>query len=381
MELPKSEIVESGYLNSMFQKRSSSYKFFWLKGIITEVLEGNREITYKRLVARMMAAAWYPVIYYKLSLGHSDKLAEAIAYVHQHLGIKRDEKQDVIVSVICESHDKTLLKWIGHFTNLVPFRLISLFYQREIEYERKHDPSFYDGKINNIIEKYNRNDQNHALYIMDRANGRLHVSADWAQYLKLNAPVVEGWLNYKLVEYIQLRNRNVPSIPFKIFPPEKRNLSQASRYWKLVDQKIHLPELYTGLRFTEENKKKHGIMSIDHFIPWSFVLHDELWNLCPMFKNINSKKGNKLADERRYLAGFCEYQYQAFQVARDIKGIGKNALDQYLNVNKDVHRLGKDDRGHETFVASMRQTIEPLYQIANHQGYGIWWYDPVDRLR
>lgn len=84
---------------------------------------------------------------------------------------------------------------------------------------------------------------------------------------------------------------------------------------------------------------------------------------------------------RGYPADFCEYQYQAFQAAGEIKGIGKTVLDQYLNVNKDIYQLGKDDRGHETFVSSMWQTIEPLYQIANHQGYGIWWYDPVVALR
>ena len=28
-----------------------------------------------------------------------------------------------------------------------------------------------------------------------------------------------------------------------------------------------------------------GPLSIDHFIPWGFVLHDEAWNLVPMFRN------------------------------------------------------------------------------------------------
>ncbi|MDU1032741.1 HNH endonuclease domain-containing protein [Clostridium sp.] len=27
---------------------------------------------------------------------------------------------------------------------------------------------------------------------------------------------------------------------------------------------------------------------MDHFIPWSFAFHDQMWNLVPTFNNINS---------------------------------------------------------------------------------------------
>lgn len=36
--------------------------------------------------------------------------------------------------------------------------------------------------------------------------------------------------------------------------------------------------------------------------------------------------------------------------------------------------IKESDRGHDAFVMAMKHTIEPLYQIANNQGYGIWWY-------
>ena len=38
--------------------------------------------------------------------------------------------------------------------------------------------------------------------------------------------------------------------------------------------------------FTDQNISKYGGMSLDHFIPWSFVLHNEIWNLYPMYKNL-----------------------------------------------------------------------------------------------
>lgn len=311
IKLPKSDIVEAGYLESMLNKNSSSYKFFWLKGIFEEVMRGNTTISYKRVVARMIAAAWYPVMYYKLSLGVSDKLAEAILYLQEEMHIPQDEKVEKIIEFICDSEDKQILKFVKHFTQLVPYRLIRPFYQREIEYVKKTDLSYYDGKANSIIEQYNRKDYEHAFYRMDSENGILIVSPSWVHYLRVNASVVEGWMNYKLVAYLQKQNPNVPAIPFKVFPPTEgdRNLTKETKYWKQIQERMLLRDIYTGLELNEVNAKEYGKMSIDHFIPWRFVMHNEIWNLYPTFKNVNSEKNNRLPDKDRYLQQFCENQY------------------------------------------------------------------------
>lgn len=70
-------------------------------------------------------------------------------------------------------------------------------------------------------------------------------------------------------------------------------------------------DIYTGKDFTKENYEIYGGLSIDHFIPWSFVLHDEMWNLVPTFKNINSSKSDKLLNYNRYIDDFCDMQYMA----------------------------------------------------------------------
>lgn len=376
--LPQSEIVEAGYLEAMLQHFAASYKLFWLKGIYTEIMKGNRQLEYKRVVARMIAAAWYPVVYFNLNLGHADLLADTIYYVHNVLGVKREEQEETIVSFICESKDRELLKQIKNFTSMVPFRLIRPFYQRELEYEKKVDHTFNDGKVNFLIEKYNKQDHNNALYSMNREEQVLTISPKWAEYIIQNATIIEGWMNYKLIEYIQQRNPNVPAIPFKIFPPVQRNLSDATKYWEVVQRQLHLPDIFTGEAFTSENIQKNGTISIDHFIPWSFVLHDELWNLYPMFKNVNSSKGNKLPDLNRYLESFCENQYKAFVAAKSMdapKQIKQKWLEQYLTVSKEIFKIDESDKSREFFVASMRQTIEPLYQIASNQGYGVWWWE------
>lgn len=371
--IPNSDIVEAGYLESMLDNFSSSYKLFWFKGILKEMLNNNRQLEYKRVVARMIAAAWYPVVFYNLSLGISDKLADAIWYIHNELGISREEQEDKIVSFVYESIDTKLLKMIQNLTNMVPYRLIRPFYQPEIDQVKKTDCSFTDHKVNGLIEMFNRRDGEDAFYKLDSKNKVLTISEKWFIYIKLNVSVIEGWLNFKLIEYIQQRNPCVPAIPFKIFPPVQRNLSEATKYWCIVQEKLNLPDLYTEQDFSDKNFEKYGPISIDHFVPWSFVLHDEIWNLIPVFKNINSMKGNKLPDKGRYLDAFCESQYQAFIATKSMVKL-KKTTEQYLTVSKDIYSVTDSDRGHDHFIQSMRHTIEPLYQIANNQGYGIWWY-------
>lgn len=49
-------------------------------------------------------------------------------------------------------------------------------------------------------------------------------------------------------------------------------------------------------------------ISIDHFVPWSYVAHDELWNLTPTTRSINSSKSNNLPDWNRYFPILCKVE-------------------------------------------------------------------------
>ncbi len=61
--LPKSEKVEARKLEQLlsYENLVASYKIYWFLGIYKEILEGNKEITFKRIVCRMIANAWYPL--------------------------------------------------------------------------------------------------------------------------------------------------------------------------------------------------------------------------------------------------------------------------------------------------------------------------------
>ena len=44
-------------------------------------------------------------------------------------------------------------------------------------------------------------------------------------------------------------------------------------------------------------KIKNETPSIDHLIPWSYIYHDDLWNLVCTHRSCNSSKSNRLVEE------------------------------------------------------------------------------------
>ena len=172
-----------------------------------------------------------------------------------------------------------------------------------------------------------------------------------------------------------MKNPNVPAIPFKVTMPTKRDLSRGKSFWRVIKDSIDINDIYTGMSFNVENISKYGEISIDHYVPWSFVLHDELWNLTPTFKNINSSKGNNLPSSNEYLNEFCELQYKAFLVGRESKKIPQRFLEDYFNINREIYKINShNDRSKDMFIDSLKNTIEPLCQIAYNQGYSSWKY-------
>lgn len=93
-----------------------------------------------------------------------------------------------------------------------------------------------------------------------------------------------------MITYLQRCNPSVPGIADKLYPPQERNLVKVQGYWKLIMGLQPIKEIYGGNELTGKE------ISIDHFVPWSYVAHDELWNMHPTTKGINCSKSNHLPD-------------------------------------------------------------------------------------
>ncbi|NFS29234.1 HNH endonuclease [Clostridium botulinum] len=345
-------------------KMSATYKMYWLLALLEEIQLDNFDIDFRKLISRMVKFAWYPILKYKLSFGLCDNLVKVVNYIEDtySLGSNYDEKKLLDFIYTCE--DKILNKMLRDLTYNVPYRFLSPFFREHTRGER--------SKVEKIIEELSRTDAEcvYEIYIDTNKKKRIKIRENWCNYLKNNYRILQGWAYYKLVIFLQKRNLNVPGIAMKLEAPKKRNLTAQTKIWKEIIETNCINDIYTGLEFTKENYNEYGVLSMDHFIPWSFVLHDQIWNLVPTFKNINSKKSDNLLNYDKYIDKFCDLQYKAFSFVVDTKR--NNQIEEYRELLRieDAKKF-KKEKTIEEFYKMIKKEVMPVYNIAVNQGFGV----------
>ena len=79
MQIPQSQILTTRHLNRVFDKTVATYKYYWLLGILDlYVKQGKTRMNVWEIMISMVANAWYPVNYFRLSFGKSESLNETI---------------------------------------------------------------------------------------------------------------------------------------------------------------------------------------------------------------------------------------------------------------------------------------------------------------
>jgi len=170
---------------------------------------------------------------------------------------------------------------------------------------------------------------------------------------------------WRLIYYLQRNNPNVPNIAYKLFEPQTRDLRIARNFWSFVlAQAGSVRCIYSGQIIPQED------FSLDHFLPWRYVAHDQLWNIIPTLKSINSSKQDSLPDPT-YIEPFAFLQFQAVQIAARIP---KRAwLDDYLT----LFQIGRIAELHQmdfaTFYETLRRTLLPQMEIAANMGFSAGW--------
>lgn len=363
--LPKSNSVDYRSFSRLLDdnKVVASYKMYWLLGILDEVSLGNTEIEFKKLISRMIVYSWYPILQYKLNFGVFDNLKKLVNYISLKYNLPNNYDEDKLLDFIYLNDDKELNKMMKELTYNVPYRLLSPFFADKLKGQK-------DSIKNKMIIELSLKSEECLYKIVKGEKDKIILNYGWKGYLQKNYKIIKSWIYYKIVCFLQKRNPNVPAIAFKIEAPKTRNLSRATSLWKEIIISKNINDIYTGIRFTKENYKKLGSLSIDHFIPWSFVLHDEMWNLAPTFKNINSSKSNNLPLYERYIDRFCDIQYQAFSYLCD------NEKEKDLESYIDVMRLENPIeflkyKTQEEFNNKLKGIIFPMYQIALNQGFDV----------
>ena len=211
-------------------------------------------------------------------IGVTDNLEEVVKYIGVIHPFPSSEKRDKIIEFLKICDDKRVLKYKQALILNVPYRLQVPFYD-EISIDKK----MWSGSKKILSDEINR--QNRLMYYFVRMDGlktEIEVSDLWVEYLVSNREILNGWLQLNLIHYLQNKNPSVSGSAEKITHPISRDLDRVRKYWSLIiKMKPSITDIYGHVSLADES------ISIDHFVPWQFVAHDELWNLHPTTREIN----------------------------------------------------------------------------------------------
>jgi len=354
--LPTEPSLKTIELGQSFKNTTTSYKFYWFLGLLETVVKDRKtDFEAEDIACRMICSVWYPVHYFRLKLGKQDMLFRTAEALQKRLNIPIQKKESELFDDLKKQakSDRETIQDISRFLRFVPYRFLSPWIKEQS-----------DAKVIQASEDFSANG---GLYTLYKENGRLKVRIhpQWVPYLRNNYDILRSFALWALTNYVQARNPNVPNISCKLIHPEKRaSLARQTQFWTTVmEEGLSVKSIYTGEDLAP------GSFALDHFIPWSFVTHDLLWNLTPTEGGVNSKKSDKLPDLTVFLKPLVEQHKQAVNCFIETKG-NTSLLEDYSSLGltaKDVAKRPVDD-----LVEKFAETFVPMEQIARNMGFEQW---------
>jgi 5-methylcytosine-specific restriction endonuclease McrA len=109
--------------------------------------------------------------------------------------------------------------------------------------------------------------------------------------MRYNGTALDMLANYAWAEYLETCNRVTPRVLLKVSGEVKRE--SLARYLRILLTDGESGCFYCASPFNEVIRP-----AVDHVIPWSFALEDQLWDLVLCCTRCNSAKSDWLPDER-----------------------------------------------------------------------------------
>lgn len=348
MALPQNSRLPISCLAGIFNNTTATYKFYWFVAMLDIVVkERKTRISFWEIIAGMVSESWFPIHYFKLSFGKSDSLFEQSMEIQEKFRISIESDKEKTKKYLLDNLGDTK-KYLRVFSINVPYRFLSPW----IKFTYQND----------VVEK-SQKFENQCLYAI--CGDEIIINDIWVEYLTENYAILRDFAFWNLTEFIQKRNPNVPDVSSKLIKPIQRDsLTNQHKFWNAYIETVgSINCIYTGKQIFAKQ------YDLDHFVPWSFVSHNFLWNLIPADSSINSSKSNNLPPLDIYLEPFARLQQNALKILYT-KNPNNAILEDYLMVYdsiSDLVNLPESD-----FYNVFRKTFSPMVQIAENMGFKIW---------
>lgn len=374
MEFIKNDVY-SGELDyrafgSMLDHPTQCYKFYWLEAIMNLMLKKYR-FSFDEIFDEMIVLAWYTVTQYHLFLGpmiegeRRDAINRAIDVLIENTSLNENSKPDEIRSVLKEQN-YLVLEYKRKLAKNVPYKLLSSF-SSELTQDK--------GDAYRIEYIQILNQEIHLPYIIENGVGIgkcVVLQEAWIPFLMDNYLIIKNWIQYNKIQFLQMINPGVPGIINKL-DDERNNVRHLERVRDLWNAHIEVSnkeivDIYTG-------NKLESTFDVDHFIPWSYVAHDEMWNLIPSNASANRSKSNHLPEWDLYFHKMANMEYDLYKSVVEYDSIHKlfeKCYAKNLQSLWAIEELYVKENTEYEFKHKLEAHMYPLYEAARMQGYIEW---------
>lgn len=364
--LPDSKKLPISRLSAIFSDTTNSYKFYWFLSILNFIEKPDFPlirpvISIQSLCSEMMSQVWYPLEFFKLSFGTQDSFT------------KLSQKMKLLKSERKELSDKSFEEELKHYSSEERKKIDSLIYQtlkknvpfRFLAPFLKNSISATEGTFEKQIARLSNEHFGKDMKPVYRlGENSIELDPDWTAYFLENSQIIRGFIYWHLLKFLQKRNENVTGISEKLFKPESRDLRTARIFWtEYLNKKQVIHCIYSGEKVNLEN------ISLDHFIPWKYTVHDKLWNIIPTTVNMNSQKSDRLPKIETFFQPFAEIQYDALYTIlendnSETRKLTSDYCDLFLTENLVKFKIEKDQ-----FTDKLKDTIVPMRITAHRMGF------------
>lgn len=160
-------------------------------------------------------------------------------------------------------------------------------------------------------------------------------------------------------------------IIYKLAPykANRGELQKVRKLWNTVIDCVPIRDIYTG------DEIKLDKYDVDHFIPWSYISNNELWNLIPTDHIINIKKSNYLPNWNLYFRNFGHNQYLLSKLIYENANTNKcfyDCIEENLQTFWGKEQLYIQNISETEFMVILEKNLKMYYDAAERQGFEVW---------
>lgn len=252
-------------LNHFFYQSNATttYKYGFFKALLENLYEVNDklELHYDKIFYSFTKTYWNLVIHHSLWQSNSKSQKSKIQSILEHYQVKYAIPSDFLFDQLSSEIQLQILRDIKN-----------------------------NGKKYVIGALYG--DLDAQIYTFNLKKEYLQFNPVMYHFFQRFHKIITNILNFALAKFLEKYNE-VPQVDYLLTKVEcisKR--SSLKEFYEILIAFDKQQCFYCSKQLTQGARTTH----VDHFIPWSYIQTDQLWNLVLACQTCNTSKSNKLAD-------------------------------------------------------------------------------------